>query len=209
MERSPGTIDEKLCRILFSYRTTPHPTTGETPSMLLMKRELRTRFSDIRPSLDQQKDFDTFDNNAQCVQKYKTGDNVFVKNLRSGPRWLPGIITEVLQRAYYVQVGDAVWKRHEDQLRPRVIECRDTGSDVKDIVDRQLQQNRQEDCSRHTDAENVRSEHDSTTLPEATASPEINDADLPAGTTSPVSSVPAERRYPVRERKVPQRYGVD
>ena len=45
-------------------------------------------------------------------------------NLRSGPRWLPGIVIDVMQRSYYVQVNQDVHKRHEDQLRPRSLEMK-------------------------------------------------------------------------------------
>ena len=44
---------------------------------------------------------------------------MFALNLRSGPRWVPGVIIDVLNRSYYVQVEQKVWKRHEDQLRKR------------------------------------------------------------------------------------------
>ena len=34
-------------------------------------------------------------------------------------RWIAGVVIDCLERSYYVQVGDQVWKRHEDQLRLR------------------------------------------------------------------------------------------
>ncbi|EDO30419.1 predicted protein [Nematostella vectensis] len=102
---------------------TPHPTTGSSPAYLLMRRQPRTRFSALRPSLSSQKEADTFEQNVGCVSKFAVGDKVYVLNLRAGPRWLPGIVIEVLQRSYYVHVdGYPVWKRHEDQLRPRFFE---------------------------------------------------------------------------------------
>lgn len=118
MENDKISMERKIDRILFGYRTTPHPATGETPCYLLMKRQLRTRFSDIRPSM--QKKMDTFDANASCKPTYTVGSKVFVKNLRpSGPRWIPGVIIEVLQRSYSVEINGALCKRHENQLRPR------------------------------------------------------------------------------------------
>jgi hypothetical protein len=118
MEQDKVTLERKIDRILFAYRTTPHPATGETPCFLLMKRELRTRFSDIRPSM--QRRMDTFDANTGCNPRFTVGSKVFVKNLRpSGPRWLPGVIVEVLQRSYSVEISGAICKRHENQLRPR------------------------------------------------------------------------------------------
>jgi transposase InsO family protein len=113
------TLEEKICRLLLNYRTTAHPATGETPSALLMKRELRTRFSLLKPSLNINKESQIYEKNVLCQASYKVGDLVFALNLRSGPRWLPGVIVDCLERNYHVQVGSMVWKRHENQLRPR------------------------------------------------------------------------------------------
>ena len=40
----PGLITDRLVHHLFSYRTTPHTTTGTTPAELLLGRQLQTRF---------------------------------------------------------------------------------------------------------------------------------------------------------------------
>ena len=88
-------IDQKIARVLLSYRTTPHPATGETPAKLMFGHQLRTRFSTMKPSL--QRDYEVFDKNASCIPRFKAGDNVFALNLRTGPRWVPGIIIDVMQ----------------------------------------------------------------------------------------------------------------
>ena len=38
-----GTIDERVARFLFHYRNTPHSTTGQTPSELLLGHRPRPR----------------------------------------------------------------------------------------------------------------------------------------------------------------------
>ena len=115
-----STLVDNLSRILLTYRTTPHPATGNTPSNLLMKRTLRTRFCLMKPSLGATQEFRVYDHSIECTPKYKAGDLVFALNLRSGARWVPGVIIDVMQRSYSVQVGmNQVWKRHEDQLRAR------------------------------------------------------------------------------------------
>ena len=43
--------DNVLLTFLLRYRITPHSTTGESPSMLLMGRQLRTRLDLLRPSV--------------------------------------------------------------------------------------------------------------------------------------------------------------
>jgi hypothetical protein len=84
-----------------------------------MKRELRTKFALMRHSLEGEQTSKRLENNLQCWQSFSVGDFVYALNLRSGAKWLPGVIIEVQQRNYYVQVGQQVWKRHEDQLRKR------------------------------------------------------------------------------------------
>jgi transposase InsO family protein len=44
-------VDSVIARYLLIYRNTPHSTTGETPSMLLMGRRLRTRLDLMLPSV--------------------------------------------------------------------------------------------------------------------------------------------------------------
>ncbi|KXJ10636.1 Uncharacterized protein K02A2.6 [Exaiptasia diaphana] len=56
---------------------------------------------------------------AERYVRFSVGDKVYVLNLRAGPRWLPGIVIEVLQRSYFVHVeGYPVWKRHEAKKKP-------------------------------------------------------------------------------------------
>jgi transposase InsO family protein len=112
-----GTIEDKLSRILLTYRSTPHPATNSTPSSLLMKRELRTKFTLLKPCLDINKETQIFEKNFTCTDKFKINDKVFALNLRSGPRWIPGKIINCLERNYYVEVNGSVWKRHANQLR--------------------------------------------------------------------------------------------
>ena len=119
MDSDPGSLDDKISRMLLAYRSTPHAATNETPSNLLMRRELRTRYSCLRSSMQTRKSADVFDKNVHCSPRFAAGDPVFALNLRSGPRWVPGVIIDVLNRSYYVQVEQKVWKRHEDQLRKR------------------------------------------------------------------------------------------
>ncbi|ELT93709.1 hypothetical protein CAPTEDRAFT_197120 [Capitella teleta] len=85
-----------------------------------MKRRLRTRFSLLQPSVDLQGR--TLDHNLRGSQqqRYKVGDAVSVIDHRMhSPKWSDGIVIKVMIKNYLVRVENQVWKRHEDQLRPR------------------------------------------------------------------------------------------
>ena len=47
-----SSLEARLFRFLLNYNITPHSTTGEAPSVLLMKRKLWSRLDLIRPNLD-------------------------------------------------------------------------------------------------------------------------------------------------------------
>ena len=47
---------------------------------------------------------------------------MFVRNFGKGAKWVLGRITETVSpRNFNVQVEDTLWKRHEEQVRPRLI----------------------------------------------------------------------------------------
>ena len=48
---SQGSWEHRLARFLLTYRTTPHSTTGVSPSELMFGRQLRTRMDLLRPDL--------------------------------------------------------------------------------------------------------------------------------------------------------------
>ena len=54
-----------------------------------------------------------------------------MRNFGKGAKWVPGRITETVSpRNFNAQVGDTLWKLHEEQLRPRIIptdQCTDRG----------------------------------------------------------------------------------
>ena len=117
-----GDVQTKLCRFLLSYRTTPHCTTGITPSELFLKRRIRTRLDLLRPEVDSEVNKKQaaykhhHDKNSHC-REFELGERVLVENLRGPPKWLQAVVVEKLGAVTYrVQVGDAVWVRHADQM---------------------------------------------------------------------------------------------
>ena len=125
LKRTAGaSIQEKLSKVLFDYRITPHSTTGIAPSELLMKRRLRSRLDLLHPEVskkveakqDKQKaKHDT----SQPIRKFSVNDNVLVRNQPSNnPKWIPGVIVKVTgPLSYVVQLLDGrSMRKHVDHI---------------------------------------------------------------------------------------------
>ena len=99
-KHTEGTIQDRIARLLFHYRITPHSTTGTSPSQLLFGRQIRSRLDTVKPSLEkrvrsriskQKEDHDRTAKERILVD----GQKVYAKNFRGKPRWLPGTIIQV------------------------------------------------------------------------------------------------------------------
>ena len=121
-ERSgSGTLETKLNRFLFHYRTTPHTTTGLTPAELLMGRHIRTHLDLMHPDLTtevhakQQRQV-TDRNKGTKDRTVAVGETVFVQDL---PSWTPGVVKEKRgPQSYLIELSNGCMvRRHIDHLR--------------------------------------------------------------------------------------------
>ncbi|UYV72211.1 K02A2.6-like [Cordylochernes scorpioides] len=118
------TIQDTLSKVLLAYRSTPHVTTGKTPSELFIGRVLRTRVSLIHPSLasrvrDQQARQMKYDRRAH-LEEFQIDDLVWCKNFRGGDKWIPGkIVGKKGTRVYTILIHGQVKAYHRDQIRKR------------------------------------------------------------------------------------------
>ena len=95
-----GSLETRISRFLFKYRTTPHTTTGISTAELLMGRQLRSHLSLLHPDftihdrvLKQQSQKDHHDSRANR-RHFTIGDTVFVHDFPTGNKWLPGTVIQ-------------------------------------------------------------------------------------------------------------------
>ena len=114
-----------IAKYLLVYRTTPHSTTGEPPSMLLMGWRLRTRVDLLTPSVEnyvENRQYRTMLRRTahRGFLHFNVGDPVLARIYGKGGKWVRGVVSEVIgSRHYIVNVSGNLWKRHVDQLLRR------------------------------------------------------------------------------------------
>ncbi|XP_049865697.1 uncharacterized protein K02A2.6-like isoform X1 [Pectinophora gossypiella] len=106
---------------LFDYRSTPQRTTGISPARLMLGRELRNRFSILRPPplVDSLIDKQTQKGEGRRDGYFIVGQKVMVRDYRKGCKpWILGIIIaeSVPGLTYKVDVLGMTWKRHVNQM---------------------------------------------------------------------------------------------
>ena len=119
-----GSVSDRLSRVLFTYRITPHSTTGVPPAQLLMGRNLKSRFDLLKPNLttrvEQKQQQQKHNHYTHAVpRKFQEGEEVYVHDFRPGHTWLPGKIIKCSGPvSYKVQFdNDQIVRRHQDHLR--------------------------------------------------------------------------------------------
>lgn len=123
-KQESGSLKEKVSKFLLAYRTTPHSTTGCTPAELLFGRQIRTRFTLLKPNIEEKVGRNIEKQKIQHDKKakqrsFKEGDRVYAKNYRVGQPWVPGCIVRKISPVVYIvklKSGDS-WKRHIDQIK--------------------------------------------------------------------------------------------
>jgi transposase InsO family protein len=115
-----------LQSFLFTYRNTPHATTGQCPAQLFLNRQPRTRFSLLKPQplsvhvqAQQERQKLNHDKRAHEPQEFQEGEVVRIKNFpNSFPRYVKGQIVQKLgPYRYKVKIGTRVRVVHLEQIR--------------------------------------------------------------------------------------------
>lgn len=139
---SSGSMETKLARFLFHYRNTPHTTTGQTPSQLLMGRKVKTHMDLLKPDLGatvrykQALQKEQHDANAKD-RIFIEGDPVFVRDVVNR-KWLPGVITDCTGPvSYIIRLEDGrIVRRHQDHIRFRTGSTQFTEKDLEGYAPR-------------------------------------------------------------------------
>ena len=123
---SCDTLQTRVSRFIFHYRTTPHTTTGVSPAELLMGRRLRTHLSCLIPDSSQvasrqenQKRY--YDKNTKH-KKVTEGQTVMVRDFTSSRRkWSLGKIKNSSgPMSFNIEISNGtVIRRHMDHIRPQ------------------------------------------------------------------------------------------
>ena len=92
-----GAVKLHLATFLLAYRSATHATTGESLTMLLLGRGLRTRLDAVRPdtrkTVERRQAF-SGEQKGGKDRSFSVGEKVAVRNYRDDQRWIAGIIQE-------------------------------------------------------------------------------------------------------------------
>ncbi|XP_058840747.1 uncharacterized protein K02A2.6-like [Topomyia yanbarensis] len=109
---SKSMINAELSNILLTYRKMLHPATGQSPSMLVFGRQIRSRLDLILPKNEVRAA-------PNCVvREFKDGDRVRVRDFLSHDKWKFGRIVEKTGKLrYIIRLDDGrIWERHIDHM---------------------------------------------------------------------------------------------
>ncbi|CAH0713492.1 unnamed protein product, partial [Brenthis ino] len=117
-------VDAALQTFLLSYRNSVHSSTGESPSMLLQRRALRSRLDLLRG--ERAREDSVRDAQARQVQyaggvprDLQLGDQVMARGYGGKDKWLDGtVIGREGSQRYIVESGNGQrFHRHIDQIK--------------------------------------------------------------------------------------------
>ena len=116
-------LETRVFRFLFKYRTTPHSTTGIAPAEMLMSRKPRSRLDVLHPDVrqrEQKKQKELHDQHA-VDRQLRPGDLVYSREFGKQQKWCPGVInTQTEPVSYTIQLeDDREVHRHQDQVIKR------------------------------------------------------------------------------------------
>ena len=189
---SSGTVSDKVSRLLFHYRITPHTTTGLTPSEMLMGRTLRSRLDLLKPDVQQRviqkQSKQKLDRDKHSKSRiFSERERVFAKNFGQGEKWLPGkIVSQKGPVTFEIELEDGrSCQRHQDHVRKR-------SEEEQSVLPREASE--REIVWQTSEGPDSDSE-------------QVDEGDSPEPELEPNTGSGGNRRYPSRARHPPDRFG--
>ncbi|UYV60396.1 K02A2.6-like [Cordylochernes scorpioides] len=106
-----NSIEINLQRFLFTHRAFPQTVLKESPAELLMKRSLRSRFSNLIPKMA--KVGEVYHDAMRKQEHFAVGSDVYFRSFANGPKWKRGRIMELLSSRHYLIEDEGRYvKRH-------------------------------------------------------------------------------------------------
>ena len=199
-------LEKTLATFLLQYRTTPHATTGVSPASLFMRRDLHTRLDLLKPDVGaqvrrQQGCQKMYHDLHSRTREFAVGQTVWTRNMREGPRWVPGSVVEKLGPvSFLVHVSSGeLWRRHVDHIREGGVSPPGTqGSHRQDAPGTKDSQSQEDDTFLLVPFP---------TTPVVSSEPEVSVATSTDSESASQNSRPStEPRYPSRVRRRPERF---
>ena len=122
-EQGKGSVETKLARFLLNYRTSPHTTTGETPSQLRSGHNFGTQIDLLKTNTAmkveeaQERQKNQQDQHSR-LRRLSVGGGVQTRNYSGNRKWTPGTIiqqTGPVSARIKLENGD-IFRRYQDQL---------------------------------------------------------------------------------------------
>jgi hypothetical protein len=122
MKFEKKSLQYKLNVFLMRYRITPHCTTGEAPSKLMMGRVIRNNFDLMKPNLKVivEEKQQASPKNLLPYTSLDVGDHVLYRDYSSSDKWLSGTVFQQTGPVSYKVQSDndnSSVRRHKNQLR--------------------------------------------------------------------------------------------
>ena len=124
-KQTEGDIQARVDHFLFSYRNTPHTTTGCTPAELLLRRKPRYRLNLLHPDRKhhvkvKQEQQQQYCNEHTRQRSFADGQYAYVSQRERGTPWLPAVVTKQSGQIVNTELFDGRQaRRHLDHVVPR------------------------------------------------------------------------------------------